>query len=117
MIISDTSVAPAMFEFVVAEQIESKYGGTAPDKVDHFFPAAEVSSNYGFNKFRIIEERKKKNSIKGKGLEIRNKFSESSSFKQTSFVKEEPEWKEQESSGDEQNPFSDDAVVKGVDHY
>ena len=69
------------------------------------------------NKLLCREKRKKKNSINGKGLEIRNKFSESSSFKQTSFVKEEPEWKEQESSADEQNPFLDDAVVKGVDHY
>jgi hypothetical protein len=101
MIISDTGVAPAMFEFVVAEQIESKYGGTAPDKVDHFFPATEVSSNYGFNKFRIIEERKKKNSIKARGREIQNKFSESglkTFHKQASLIKEESEWKEQESS-------------------
>ena len=79
MIISNTNTAPAIFEFVVAEQIETKYGGTAPDKVDHFFPATEVSSNYGFNKFRIVEKKNKfkKNSIKLRGLEIQNKFSES----------------------------------------
>jgi hypothetical protein len=63
MIISNTSTTPTIFDFVVAEQIETKYGGTAPDRVDHFFPPTEVSTNYGFNKFRIIEKKKKKNSI------------------------------------------------------
>jgi hypothetical protein len=119
MIISHTSTTPAMFEFVVAEQIESKYGGTAPDRVDHFFPATEVSSNYGFNKFRIIEKQKKKNSIKARGLEIQNKFSESRLKKQGSFIREESEEQEHESlsksSLEGQYRISEEALVKRVD--
>lgn len=62
------NISNELNELVVPQQIEKKFGGNVDNKIKNYFPPREASYNYGFDKFRLVEVKKRKNSLKLGGV-------------------------------------------------
>lgn len=64
MNISKESFNQELIEMANPQQIEKKFGGMSSDKIKNFFPPREVSANYGYDKTRLEEIKKRMGSLK-----------------------------------------------------
>ena len=51
-----SNTCPELMELAIPEQLEMRYGGTAPDKNDKFWPATMPTNEYGVDKSLIEKE-------------------------------------------------------------
>jgi hypothetical protein len=64
MIKTEVNCNKEIFVAIDFTQIENKYGGSAPNKVENFFPPCSISDDYGVNPFQIKRIFKRIGSLK-----------------------------------------------------